>query len=168
MKRLLLLRHAKSSWDNELADHDRPLNARGERAATLMGAYMRQAGLIPDLTLCSTAVRTRETLAWVESAIGTKLKVDYQSGLYMASGGQIADAIRAAPDDVRTVLLIGHNPGMEEAALRLSEPDGNGLRDDIAAKYPTGALSVIDFDADSWRDIETGALRDFRKPKTLV
>lgn len=168
MKRLLLLRHAKSSWANDLPDKDRPLNARGERAATLIGAYMRQAGLIPDLTLCSTAVRTRETLSWVEAAIGTQLTVDYQPGLYLASGGEIVDALCTVPDDIRTVLLVGHNPGMEQAALALSQPDDEGLRESIATKYPTGALTVIDFDVDNWRDIDTGKLIDFKKPKTLV
>ncbi|MBI1181445.1 MAG: histidine phosphatase family protein [Alphaproteobacteria bacterium] len=169
MKRLLLLRHGKSDWQNpEQPDNERPLNARGQRAAALMGAYLRQRGMIPDLILSSPAVRTRETVALVVEALQREVPVQFHADLYMADARTIARTVRAAPDEARTVLLVGHNPGMQLAALKLSASDAAGRRSEIEDKFPTAALAVIDFDAARWADANAGDLVAFDSPKALV
>ena len=168
MKRLLLLRHAKSSWDHDLTDQARPLNARGERAAHLMGVYVKQAGLVPDLILCSSAERTRQTASLMLKAVGCEVPVQHHDSLYLAAAEDIMEALLAVPDDVKSVMVIGHNPGMEDAALGFSVDDGANIRADMTGKYPTGGLAVIDFDASKWKKIKKGALVDYKTPKTLV
>lgn len=167
MKRLLLLRHTKSSWDGDVPDIDRPLNARGERAAHLMGVYIRQAGFAPDMILCSTARRTRQTTALLLAALGEEIPVDHHDRLYLAAAEDIIAVLQATSDTINTVMVVGHNPGIEEVALILSHDD-TVARHDIVTKFPTGGLAVIDFKAKAWATIKTGQLVDFKVPKTLV
>jgi phosphohistidine phosphatase len=152
MRRLYLLRHAKSSWDDEtLADHDRPLSARGRRAADAIGRYLREHGIEPELVLCSSSARTRETLA----RIG--LSGELERDLYGASASELLARLRALPPSLESVLLIGHNPGMHDLALALTgEP-----RD----KYPTGALAVIELD--DWT-ARSGRMIDLIRPRELA
>lgn len=169
MKRLLLLRHGKSDWNNrDQPDNERPLNDRGQRAAALMGAYLRQRGLTPDLILSSPSVRTRETAAKVMLALQAEVPLEFRSVLYLADTRTIMEQVRGAADTVKTLLVIGHNPGMQLAALKLSAGDPAGRRDDIEEKFPTAALAVIEFDIDHWADAKGGDLVAFDSPKALV
>jgi phosphohistidine phosphatase len=164
MKRLYLLRHAKSSWKHpELADHDRPLAGRGRRAAKTIAKYVREQGIAPELVLCSTARRARETLERIEPALGRRA-VRVEGELYGASAAQLLERIRRVPDSVDSVLLIGHNPGMQDLALALA-----GTAPEIEAKYPTAALATLAYSGSAWSDLGPGAaeLVDLARPRDL-
>jgi phosphohistidine phosphatase len=168
MKRLFLLRHAKSSWDDPgLADHDRPLAPRGERAAKVIARYLREERIAPDLVLCSSSRRTRETLDRIAPALGDEVRVEIERELYAASADRLLERLRAVDDDVESVMLIGHNPGIEQLALSLAG-DGEKLAD-VRRKYPTAALATLEFDG-RWSALEPGTARlaDFVKPKQLA
>ncbi|MDX2309495.1 MAG: histidine phosphatase family protein [Hyphomicrobium sp.] len=171
MRTLVLLRHAKSSWDDAtLDDFDRPLNARGRAAAPAMGAEMRRLALKPDCVLCSGATRTRETLALVMPYLDPEPgKIFYEDDLYLCPAGKLLDRIRRVPDACEVVLLVNHNPAMQTLALSLI---GDGPADDIAGiarKFPTGALAVVTFEADRWSAIAVrgGKLRHYATPRGL-
>lgn len=167
MKTLILLRHAKSSWDVPSAsDFDRPLNARGEQAARAMGSAMRGLGLTLDRVLASPAARVVETLDCLGETFGPIAPV-YDGRIYLAPAAALLDIVRETGDAHRTLLIAGHNPGMAELALLLAR--GGALRDRIAAKYPTGALAEIGFEAVRWRDVApgAGALARFIRPRDL-
>lgn len=162
MKRLLLLRHAKSSWDDPgLADFDRPLNGRGRKAATLMGNFMRERGLWPDLIISSPAQRARETIALVLEAAGFETELRYDERIYEATAGRLVEIIEAVEDDHQEVMLVGHNPGFENLLAHLT---GEGRR------LPTAALARILLDADKWNEASTrgGRLEWLVKPKELA
>lgn len=168
---LLLLRHAKSSWDDpRLDDFERPLSRRGIRAAPDMGAFIAAAGLAPDLVLCSTAERTRQTLDIVLRELAPPPpEVVYEDGLYLASASDLVERIRGLPRARKRVMLVGHNPGMHGAALALV---GEGSRKDISAlafKLPTAGLVVLEFDLDRWSAVRpaSGRLVRFATPRTL-
>jgi phosphohistidine phosphatase len=167
MLRLLLIRHAKSSWDIPgQPDHERKLNARGRRDAPRMGAWLRAEGLRPDLALVSSSARTRETWAALAPLLGDP-PAEFRRDLYEAEPDALLRAIRAAPD-AATLALVGHNPGIGETARRLLDhapDDAPGFE-----KYPTAAIAVIDFDAGSWREIGWGGgrLAAFVTPKLLA
>jgi phosphohistidine phosphatase len=172
MLTLLLLRHAKSSWDvPALADYDRPLAKRGLKAAPRMGAEIATLGLRPDLVLCSGAKRTRETLGLVLDALGTPLpQVVYDDEIYMAPPTGIMQILRGQPADLATVMVVGHNPGLEELAELLVGRGEDALRETLEEKFPTCALAVITFDAEAWKDIApgTGTLSRFLTPARLT
>jgi phosphohistidine phosphatase len=133
---LHLLRHAKSSWDEPgLPDHERPLAPRGRKAAKKLARYLRDEETRPDLILCSSAQRTRETLARIRSSLGEPA-VEIEDRLYGAGPDTLLGRLREVPEAVVSVLLIGHNPGLQELALRLAPPDPQ-----FAEKFPTGALA---------------------------
>lgn len=168
---LHLLRHAKSSWDEPgIADHDRSLAPRGERAAGAMAVYLRQEGIAPDLVLCSSAKRTRQTLDGIRPGLPNRVEVEITRDLYEVSGREILRRLRRTGAGVGELLLIGHNPGMEDLALRLtgpgSDPEAVGT---LESKFPTGALASLAFDGD-WADLDSGLARlaRFVVPKTLV
>ena len=168
MKRLLLLRHAKSSWDDpELADHDRPLAPRGRRAAELIAQHLDAEGLGPELVLCSSARRTRETLARIAPEFDPRAAVEVEGGLYAASADELLERLRAVDDAVRSVLLIGHNPGLQDLAVDLA--GGGDELDAMRRKFPTAALATLEFDG-AWRELEAGdaALVGFVTPKSLA
>jgi phosphohistidine phosphatase len=161
MKRVYLLRHAKSSWKHAgLADHDRPLAGRGRRAAKAIGKHMRAERIDPELVLCSTATRARETLERIEPALGRR-SVLVERELYGASGDELLARLRRVPKDVGSVLVIGHNPGMHELALELA-----GQVPDLAGKFPTAALASLAFDS-SWSDLAEAELVGFTRPRDL-
>jgi phosphohistidine phosphatase len=167
MKQLFLLRHAKSSWDDsELVDHDRPLAPRGRRAVRLIAEHLGRKGVTPALVLCSSSLRTRETLDGIASTLGEATPVQIESELYAASESHLLERLRAVEDGVESVMLIGHNPGMEQLALSLA---GSGQKLAILRrKYPTGALATLEFSG-RWGDLRPGSteLRDFVTPKQL-
>jgi len=169
MKTLLLLRHAKSAWPDGVEDHDRPLAERGRRDAPRMGAYMAGAGLEPDVALVSSARRTQETWALVAPAFGRACPSQTVASIYEAEPAAILAAIHAAPQGSGTLLVIGHNPGLEDLAALLA-PEGDAdtvVR--LRSKYPTAGLAVIRFDIERWADVAPGAgwLTAFVTPKTL-
>lgn len=167
MKRLYLLRHAKSSWkDTSLPDHDRPLAGRGRRAAKAIARHMREHGVEPELVLCSTARRARETLDRIASALGSPT-VRVESELYAASAPALLERLRSLPDTVESVMVIGHNPGLQELALELARPAS--AASELAAKYPTGALATLAFDASSWQELDrdTAELVELVRPRDL-
>jgi phosphohistidine phosphatase len=167
MPRLLLLRHAKSSWDDaSRADHERPLAPRGRRATGVMAAHLRDRGLTPELVLCSSAVRTRETLAGIGDALGDEVTVEIEDGIYGASETELLDRVRRIDDAFGSAMVIGHNPGIGRLALHLV---GSGEEiDRMRAKFPTAALAVLDWDG-AWQELapRRGRLVDFVTPKGL-
>ena len=163
-KQLLLLRHAKSSWsDPDLADHDRPLNARGRQAATLVGRHLRASAPVPDLVLCSSARRTRETLELLD--IGAATEVVVEDRLYGAGAGDLLARLRTVPAAVKSVLLIGHNPGIEQLAALLIDSDGA-----TAESFPTAALADVRLPISAWADLDPGVgrLHAFVVPRDLT
>ena len=170
MRQLMLLRHAKSSWDDPgLSDHARPLNTRGRRAASAMADAMRELGLSPDLVLVSSARRTLQTLDALTPFEDGAL-VEPMDALYLAPWPRLLDEIHNTPETVRSLLLIAHNPGLHELALALlgpNEPDRADTRR-LAEGYPTGALVEFTI-ASAWRQLEAGGGRlvRFLAPRDL-
>lgn len=155
MKILTLLRHAKSGWDDpDTRDHDRPLNPRGRRAAQAVGREMKAQDLAFDLVLASPARRVQETLEEVAAACGP-LRPRFDERLYLAAVPTLLGIVRETPDEVGRLLLLGHNPGLEEIALLLSRP-GGPLRPEVEIKYPTGTLVEIELPIDRWPDLREG------------
>ena len=168
MKRLTLLRHAKSSWsDPVLRDFDRPLNARGRRAARAMGREMRERGLAFDRVLASPAARVVETLRDVGETYGHELHPEYDRRIYLASVEVLLELIHGTEDEASDLLIVGHNPGLERLALVLSQ--AGALRSEIEVKYPTGTLVQIAFPVDSWADVaaDGGTIACFTRPRDL-
>lgn len=170
MRRLMLLRHAKS--DGLVAgqrDSDRALSARGRGAAASMGRYMAEHGLVPDKAVVSPARRTRETWELVVPAFQRQPAVTYERRLYEGSPEGMLDIAREADPAIHTLLLVGHNPGMEEFADMLVGAGHAAARDRMDEKFPTGALAVIDFPTDAWREIGPGKgrLDRFVPPRSL-
>ena len=167
MKRLYLLRHAKSSWkDTSLHDHDRPLAGRGRRAAKAIARHMRAHDMEPELVLCSTARRARETLEGIEPALAAAA-VEVEPDLYAASAPALLDRLRTVPDTVESVMVIGHNPGLQELALDLAHPAS--ATSELAAKYPTAALATLAFEGSSWQELDrdTAELVELVRPRDL-
>lgn len=166
---LSLLRHAKSAWDNPgLGDFDRPLAPRGEKAAPRMGRFMADHGVTPDLVLCSTAVRARQTLDLVLPKLVAPPQVDYRRDLYGAGAGDMLMIVKDQIDAPDHIMLVGHNPGMHEFALGMTGTGDDEEVSSMAAKYPTAALAVIDFDG-RWDQVTPGLgrLRLFKRPREL-
>lgn len=167
---LLLLRHAKSSWDEPgLADHDRELAPRGRKAAPRMGKLLAKQRLVPDLVLCSTAVRTRQTLELVVAELPAAPPVTFLKSLYLAAPGRLLEIVRRQEPACRRLLVVGHNPGMHSFAQRLVGKGPAEARERLAEKLPTAVLAQIRFDAESWAAVEPGAgeLVGFWRPKEL-
>jgi phosphohistidine phosphatase len=169
MKTLTLLRHAKSGWDSPVArDFERPLNARGRKAARAMGREMRRLDLGFDQVLASPATRVTETLTELAQGYGGAVDTSFDEAIYLAPVETLLALVRAADDADARLLLVGHNPGMEQLALLLS--GAGALRDQVAVKYPTGALAEIGFDVAHWQDVAPGEgrLARFIRPRELA
>ncbi len=148
-KTLYLLRHAKSSWDDsELADHDRPLAPRGVRNAAALASHLRASGISPALILCSSAQRARETLAGVVPALDTESEIRIEDDLYGAGAAQLIARLRAVPEATVSVMVIGHNPGLEELAARLDAHTSG-------APLPTAALATFELSG-GWPELAPG------------
>jgi len=163
MKTLMLLRHAKSSWDDQsLSDRERPLTKRGVAAAPRMGHLLADERLVPDLILSSPAVRARKTAQAAAKACGYRGKVELVEDLYLATAGKLlGEAQSRSPENVERLLLVAHNPGMEDLVTILS-----GRRE----RFPTAALAVFEVGIDRWKDLELGVetrLTHLFRPKEL-
>lgn len=166
--KLVLLRHAKSAWPAGVPDHDRPLGRRGRRDAPAVGRWVRLAGLAPDHVLCSTARRARETWDLAQRELGVRLPVAFEPAVYAASAGSLLDLIRQLPPAARTVVVVGHDPGLPDLALALAGKtaahDGReagpvlSAHDRMAAKFPTGAVAVLEFSG-PWSKLAAGRAR---------
>ena len=151
MRHLMILRHAKSSWaDETMRDHERPLNQRGRHAAGAMGRFMADEHLLPDFIISSDSARTRETVAlWSEGA-GWDGDVDFRPELYHASAGTLLEAARSAPETSTRIMLVAHNPGIEEFVSR-----GTGR----IIEMPTGTLASFDLECASWNQVDLDAMK---------
>jgi len=170
MRRLMLLRHAKSDWSvSGQKDHDRTLASRGQMAAPLMGHYMASHALVPDHAIVSTSARTRETWQLAAEAFPKKPPTSYESQIYEAEPDEILAAIADAPPEAKSLLVVGHNPGFQETAALLIGTGDAKARAKIAAKFPTAALAVIDFDVKAWTDVRPGKgrLERFITPRAI-
>ncbi|MBC2836992.1 SixA phosphatase family protein [Paragemmobacter straminiformis] len=166
MKRLILTRHAKSSWDDPLTpDHDRPLNERGKAAAADLGIWLSSRGYVPDEVLCSDALRTRKTWSGIAPALPGTPILHLKPALYHAGAEVMLAVLRHATAD--TVMMIGHNPGIADFARRLVAREPNNPE---FARYPTGATLVCDFSIDIWDDAAFGQATtvDFIIPSEIV
>ena len=198
MRRLMLLRHAKSDRPPGTPDHDRPLNRRGRDEAPLIGTYLAHNGLLPDRVLCSTATRTRETWDLVAGALAAagaaegrqrasanhdgaggsrkarpshrRPPVDFEARLYEAAPQAILALLRETAPKVHSLLVIGHNPGLQETALTLIAAGDVDARERLHEKFPTSGLAVIDFALDEWTKlhVRSGRLDRFIAPRQLA
>jgi phosphohistidine phosphatase len=167
VRRLLLLRHAKSSWDDgTLQDRDRPLAPRGRRATKRIARWAQEHDVRPQLVVCSSAVRARETLNGVIAGLGDP-EVWTESTLYAAGVETLLERVRALPEAVEEAMLVGHNPGLADLLLLLAEP--GELRRRAEAKVPTGALATLEADITTWSELEPGGARlvSFVVPREL-
>ena len=170
MRRLLLFRHAKSSRPSGVEDHDRPLAGRGLRASEAIGRFMAGQGLRPDLVLVSTSRRTRETWARAVPAFGRQGVAAVDEGrIYEATAPALLAIVRQASPDVHALMLVGHNPGLEELCRRLIAGGEAQALSRLREKFPTAALAVIDFEAASWAGLKAGSGRlvAFIRPRDL-
>ncbi|MES2119697.1 MAG: histidine phosphatase family protein [Pseudomonadota bacterium] len=150
MKRLTILRHANS--DLGMDDFERPLNRRGEAAAHRVGEKFGARKLEFDLVLASPAKRVRETLDRVAETCGA-LPVRFEEALYLAPELTLLESIRAAPDEAESLLLVGHNPGLERLIVDLALDDGGGLRARVIGGFPTAAVAILDVPVDRWNEV---------------
>lgn len=160
MKRIVVVRHAKSSWaDSAVADHDRPLNARGRWAAKRVAAALAERGYAPELTYCSTAARTRQTWELMasrferasrEDEAGNAPQVRFLRELYLATTATLLELAAAAPADAGTLMILGHNPGVHSLACRLARSGDPEDMDLLRLKMPTGAAAVVELGGDRW------------------
>lgn len=170
MKILTLLRHAKSGWNDPVArDFDRPLNRRGRKAAETIGREMRALGLDFDRVVASPAVRVVETLADVGDGYGSPIRPSYDERLYLAPVATLIEVIHETDDEAERLLIIGHNPGLELLAMKLTRDDPDGLRGRVAIKYPTATLAEISLPVDGWKDVSEGIgrIEKFVRPRDL-
>jgi len=162
---LVLFRHAKSAWP-DVPDHDRPLARRGVRAAPVMGRWLRNAGLVPGQVLCSTARRARETWQFAQAGLAASPPVTFDGRIYAATPADLLAVIREVPPATGTLLLIGHNPAIEDLALLLAGasvgPGTGGSHhsdlDRMRSKFPTAAIAVLQFGG-TWRGLAPGRAR---------
>jgi phosphohistidine phosphatase len=173
MKRLFLLRHAKTVQDTGEGDHARILTERGRDDAGLIGNYMDTRGYLPDAVLCSTSARTRETWDILSGELARVPEPAFTRALYLASAKKMLSLVQDVPDEVGSLLVIAHNPGTEELAAKLArKPKSEAETEKLAKlknKYSTGGLTVFDFDQKAWKDVTLGEgiLLEFVRPKDL-
>jgi phosphohistidine phosphatase len=179
-RKLLLLRHAKSAWP-DVPDHERPLAHRGRRNAPAMGRWLGVAGHLPDQVLCSTARRARETWQLIQPELGVTPPVAFDNGVYEASAARLLELIRHAPPAARTLLVVGHDPAVQELALTLtattlaaeagavSNAVQSAMFDRMRGKFPTAAVAIFEFTA-NWNQLGPGSARltCFVAPRELI
>ncbi|KQP15726.1 histidine phosphatase family protein [Methylobacterium sp. Leaf93] len=168
MRRLMLLRHAKSDRSPGVRDIDRPLNPRGVKAAPQMGAYLAAQDLIPRKVVVSPSLRTRQTWEGMSAALGNP-ETEIVDAIYEAPDSALLEVIRATPADIRTLLMIGHNPGLQDLSLDLVGDGPREARARLSVEFPTAALAVIDIEGDAWTGFRhrAGRLDRFVTPKGL-
>lgn len=166
LKRLVLLRHAKSDYPMGVSDHERPLASRGNREAPAAGAWLRENDVVPNFIITSDALRTRSTCAWIISELGEKAPTPYlDPRVYGASSAKLCAIINETPETVTTLLVIGHQPVLQELAMRLASVDSDEEAVyELAMDYPTLGLTVLQTDKD-WAEIDG---RDMRVTNFVV
>ena len=142
-----------------LEDFDRPLNKRGRAAAKAMGRYLTEAGIQPSQVLCSSARRTRETLERLQEALETPVPVRFEKGLYLADAPSLLRRVKRLNDSLASVMLVGHNPGLERFALMLVNEEDEPLHRQLAAKFPTGGLAVLESGVERWAELQPACAR---------
>ena len=171
MKKLTLLRHAKSGWnDRSQRDFERPINERGVAGARLIGTWIKREGLEFDCVLASPAIRVAETIDRVENSLGRTLAPDWDRRIYLASSVTLADILRGVETDPQHIMMAGHNPGLEDLIFDLVPDDGTqNLRDEVEEKFPTCALAMLEMDIEKWADIAGGCARfvSLTRPRDL-
>jgi len=169
VRRLWLLRHAKSSWDEpHLPDRLRPLAPRGVRAVGAVARHLRAAAVAPDLVLCSPARRAVQTWEGVAPGVPPDTAVEVDEAIYHADADELFARLRAVPSEIGSVLLVGHNPGLQDLAIDLVGSGDAGLRERLFTKFPTGAIATLEVPGD-WHDLTWGAtsLLGFVVPREL-
>ncbi len=170
MRRLMLLRHAKSDWtDPRVRDHDRVLAPRGRVSAPKIGAYMAHHALVPDIAICSTATRARETWNLVAAAFDRDIAIAYDQRLYEVVASTLLGAIKETTRSAHSLIVIGHNPGLRDLAEHLMAAGDVDVRQQLLEKFPTAGLAVIDFPIDDWSKLHAraGRLDRFVFPRML-
>ena len=171
MKTLGLFRHAKSDWQDPRArDFDRPLNARGREGAAVMGRHVRDHGVGWDRMISSPAIRCAETIEIACQAAGRPVAVQWDRRIYLASSATLLDLLRAQDNSAKSVLMVGHNPGLEDLIFDLVPDDGSSpLRDVVEVKFPTASFAVLELDVASWADLKErcGNLVHLTRPRDL-
>jgi phosphohistidine phosphatase len=169
MHRLMLFRHAKSAWPDGVDDLERPLAKRGRKACSLMGRYMADEALVADLAVVSTARRARESWELIRPAFAQDIVEHDESRIYEASASAILDVVGETGPGVHTLLLVGHNPGLHELALKLIRKGSPSDLSRLRRKYPTAGLVVIDFEIVRWSEASEilGRLERFQTPKSV-
>jgi len=156
LRRLVVLRHAKSAWPDDVGDHERPLAPRGRRDAPAAGRALADIDCLPDLALCSTAVRARQTWELTAGQWGTPPPVRHDPRLYGADVPELLEAVREVSAHTKTLLLVGHNPGLEELVLTLADDSLDDALDDVRTKFPTSAIAVLVWHGDDWGSLDPG------------
>ena len=170
MKTLILFRHAKSDWsDGATRDFDRPLNRRGERAAKLMGEWAARNKISFDAIFASSAARVVDTLDHFAKGYGDCPEPHWDRRIYLAASSTLLDVLHEAPSNAESLLMVGHNPGLEDLILDLVPDDGlSMLRDSVEDKFPTASLAILQSEATVWTDFAQGAhLKSFVRPRDL-
>lgn len=171
MKKLILLRHAKSSWENpDIEDHDRPLNGRGTAACPVMADWLRTHRYVPDIVLCSSSKRTRQTVKGLRRVIDDLPKACIDPRLYHASPTTMRQYIAELPDRAQTVMLVGHQPGLSAFTRMLADGEEQRRCRRAYEHFPTAAAAVLQLDIDHWSDLEYAQARfiDFAVPRELM
>ena len=168
-RHLILFRHAKSEWPAGVADYDRPLSARGRNDAPAMARWLAGEGYPPSLALVSTARRTQETWRLASAELGPVPRQD-EASIYEAPTARLLDLVRATEPPVMTLLVLGHNPGMEDLASLLMRDDGGEAGTRLRTKFPTAGIAVLSLPVEDWQDAapHTAALERFATPKTIT
>jgi phosphohistidine phosphatase len=171
MKTLGIWRHAKSDWNDRSArDFDRPLNARGLKGAALMGKHIASQPIYWERIVASPAVRVAQTIELGAQAAKINPQVRWDRRIYLASSATLIDLLREQEGDPKTILMVGHNPGLEDLIFDLVPDDGSSpLRDLVEEKFPTATFAKLEMDIDSWGDLEDGAARlvQLTRPRDL-
>ncbi len=171
MKRLGLYRHAKSDWHDATArDFDRPLNERGQRGADVMGRHIREHGMVWTRVLASPAVRVAETIERGAQATGSTVSAIWDRRIYLASSAILLEVLREQSGNPPSILMVGHNPGLEDLIFDLVPDDGKcPLRDVVEEKFPTAAYAVLELDVERWEDVADGCARliYLKRPRDL-
>ena len=173
MLRLILMRHAKSSWtDKKIDDYDRPLSRRGKEAAPLMGRALAGKNCIPELILCSPARRTRDTLKLTIDALGIKPPIAYEDQLYSFGNGDSYLNVISAQKKVTPLMVVGHNPSVQSLTLRLLARQNGTVMERIRRKFPTAAVAIVALPIEEWRQVQSksdvgGEIELFLTPKML-
>lgn len=171
MKKVILLRHAKSSWDDpSLDDHDRPLNGRGKASAPVIGAWLANRKHVPDRVLCSSSERTKQTVRRMRDTLPGLPDPEVDPELYHASPSTMRDRLAQLPEDCDTVMLVGHQPGLGSLVRKLSDGQERRRCRRAYEHFPTAAAAVLEFDVEDWADLDYQQARfvDFAKPRELM